>query len=319
MEPRRVAARLLVEAVQRGLRGTTTVTRRTGKLLRPDRVAEARELRDGPDGETLHVNRPDGARVRVHVAGDGPDVVLAHGYALGATSWNPVAHELVDAGHRVVTLDWRAHGGSTAPTKDVTALDLVGDLRAVLDHVDVRDGVLVGHSTGGYVSMAMLVEHPDAAERLRGLVLVATLAGRLFDDEPTDPMSVFGRDVPLRLLNNRSLWLLLAGFGQGVGVSSAVAHELLTEFAATDHAALVSLLADLAGEGYYDRIDTIALPTRVLYGDEDRTTPMAHGEAIVEAIVDATGEVVEGAGHLLNWQHPERIVEAVLGLAEELT
>lgn|GEM_PF-146975 len=310
---------MAVGSVQRGLRVATTLTRAGGAVLGLRRTGSVHlsELRDDPEGRSFEVERPDGAVVRGRVSGEGRDVVLVHGYALGARSWNLVANRLVGLGHRVVAFDLRAHGASTAPDGEVTVRDLAGDLAAVLEQLDVQDAVLVGHSTGGFTSIAALVEHPSLQERMRGLVLVSTLAGRLFDDEPDE---ADGDDAPVgpgvvgRVARNASLRLLLSGFVSGLGVSTAVSHELLSEFAATDHAALVSLLGELAADGYHDRLDEIDLPTVVLHGDGDDTTPDAHARAVVEGIPGARGVVVEGAGHLLVWQRPERVVDAVLAL-----
>ena len=305
--------------MQRGLRVATTLTRAGGSVLGLRRTGSVHlsELRDDPDGRPFEVERPDGAVVRGRVSGAGRDVVLVHGYGLGIRSWNLVAARLVGLGHRVVALDLRAHGASTAPGGTVTVRDLAGDLAAVLERLDVNDAVLVGHSTGGFASMATLVEHPATQERLAGLVLVATLAGRLLDDEPqevVDGTAPVGPGVVGRVARNGSLRLLLSGFVSGLGVSTAVSHELLSEFAATDHTALVSLLRDLAADGYLERLDEIHVPTLVLHGDGDDTTPRQHARALVEGIAGARGVVVEGAGHLLVWQRPERVVDAVLAL-----
>ena len=305
--------------MQRALRVATTLTRAGGSALGLHRTGSTHlsELRDDPDGRGFEVERPDGATIRGRVSGEGRDVVLVHGYGLGARSWNLVARRLVGLGHRVVAFDLRAHGASTAPDGAVTVRDLAGDLAAVLEQLDVQDAVLAGHSTGGVASIATLVEHPATQERLAGLVLVSTLAGRLLDDEPQEAA---GDDTPVgpgvvgRVAQNGSLRLLLSGFVSGLGVSTAVSHELLSEFAATDHTALVSLLRDLAADGYHDRLDEIHLPTLVLYGDDDDTTPGQHARALVEGIPGARGVEVEGAGHLLVWQRPESIVDAVLAL-----
>ena len=54
---------------------------------------------------------------------------------------------------------------------------MAADVAAVLRHFDIRDGVLVGHSMGGFVTIRAMIDHPDLGQRLRGLVLFATWAG----------------------------------------------------------------------------------------------------------------------------------------------
>ena len=67
---------------------------------------------------------------------------------------------------------------------------MAADDAAVLEHFDVRDGVLVGHSMGGFVAIRAVLDHPELAQRLRGLVLFATLAGRILDGAPQNRLPI---------------------------------------------------------------------------------------------------------------------------------
>ena len=311
MGARSTVDRLGVQAARLGLSTATHVVRLGANVVIDDDV----EVASPPVYDERDLERPDGARIRVRVAGHGPTVVLLHGYGLGASSWNPVAVRLVDSGHRVVSFDWRAHGSSGAGDDLVTTDALQGDLVAVLEELEVEDAVLVGHSTGGYVAMATLVEQPEVQERLRGLVLVATLAGDLLHESPDrGGRRRLRSGIVDRVVRNETLRLLLAGFVDGIGVSPAVSREFLDEFANADHGALVSLLTELAGRSYYGRLDGIAVPTVVVCGDDDRVTPPEHSDAIADEIPDARRVRIQGAGHLLTWQHPGRIDRAIVSL-----
>ncbi len=293
-----------------GVRATESVV--------PGVASDSGRLVPAPDAEQVEVERSDGEPIEVRVAGAGPTVVLLHGYGLSAASWNVVAAALVQRGHQVVTFDWRGHGGEATSDAPVKTDVLIDDLVTVLDALDVTDAVLVGHSTGGYVALATLVERPSVRDRFRGLALVSTLAGELLDDTPdgdTSP-SVEGMrsGTARRIVRNRSLRLLVSGYVPRVGVSPAVSRELLEEFSRADHAALTTLVSDLATHSYYGRLGDIELEAVVLCGDADRTTPQEHGESIAHELPNARFETVEDAGHLLNWQHPGRIVDAVSSL-----
>ncbi len=317
---RRQAGRSALASTHAALWVATQAVRRAEALASSLDTDTRHALRDRPDGEERELSRDDGARVRVHLAGDpdGDVVVLTHGYGLTAASWNLVATPLVEKGFRVVTFDWRGHGGSTDDDRHVTTDELIGDLRTVLERLDLHDALLVGHSTGGFITLATLVEHPEVADRLRGLVLVATLAGDLFDGAPTADTSAAATrtSVPARLLRNSTLGLLLGGFAQGVGVSSAVSEELLDEFAHTNHGALATLIAELSSRSYYGRLHAIDLPAIVMVAGGDSTTPLRHGEAIAHELPDARLVRVEGAGHLLNWHRPDHIVDLVVDFDE---
>jgi pimeloyl-ACP methyl ester carboxylesterase len=122
---------------------------------------EALERRIGVSGLTL--------RVREWPT-DGPPIVLAHGLASNSRIWDDVAGRLA-ARYHVVALDQRGHGLSDRPTDtDGFGFDkMVGDLLGLIEILKLDRPVLVGHSWGGNVVLALAAAHPD---RLRGLVMV---------------------------------------------------------------------------------------------------------------------------------------------------
>jgi non-heme chloroperoxidase len=128
------------------------------------------QLAREPEGEEVLIHRPDGTVIRAVVAGEGPTVVLANAYGTPVTEWNIVWDRLLDHGHRVIAFDPRGHGRSTIGSAGIGSESMAADDAAVLEHFDVHDGVLVGHSTGGFIAIRALVEHPELAGRLRGLV-----------------------------------------------------------------------------------------------------------------------------------------------------
>ena len=99
------------------------------------------------------------------ILGDGPPVVLLHG--LSATRRNVVqgSRALVKRGYRLISYDARGHGASQpAPTYEYA--DLVGDLEAVLDELELDRVALVGSSMGAATAMAFTLEHPDRVPAL---------------------------------------------------------------------------------------------------------------------------------------------------------
>jgi pimeloyl-ACP methyl ester carboxylesterase len=99
------------------------------------------------------------------ILGEGPPVVLLHG--LSATRRNVVqgSRALVKRGYRLISYDARGHGESQpGPTYEYS--DLVGDLEAVLDELDLERPALVGSSMGAATAMAFTLEHPDRVPAL---------------------------------------------------------------------------------------------------------------------------------------------------------
>ena len=80
--------------------------------------------------------------------GAGQPVVLIHGYPLSGRAWDKQVPALLAAGHRVITYDRRGFGASSQPAAGYDYDTFAADLNALLEHLDLRDAVLAGHSMG---------------------------------------------------------------------------------------------------------------------------------------------------------------------------
>ena len=80
--------------------------------------------------------------------GAGSPVVLIHGYPLSSRAWDKQVPVLLEAGHRVITYDRRGFGQSSQPTVGYDYDTFAADLNALLEHLDLHDAVLAGHSMG---------------------------------------------------------------------------------------------------------------------------------------------------------------------------
>jgi aminoacrylate hydrolase len=127
------------------------------------------------------VKLADGAELSVHVDGSGPDILLVTGLGGTASYWEPTVAPLAKS-FRVIRYDQRGIAASTRGTAPTTIDQLADDTFAVMDHVDSKHAVLLGHSTGGVIlqSMALREHRANATEqsesRIAGLVLSGTWA-----------------------------------------------------------------------------------------------------------------------------------------------
>lgn len=102
--------------------------------------------------------------VRAKIYGDGPPLVLLHGFTGSAATWDPHAKEL--RGFRVLAIDLPGHGASAAPAPGVSFEEIADAVVAVLDDEGVERCAWLGYSMGGRVALQALVRHPGRVERM---------------------------------------------------------------------------------------------------------------------------------------------------------
>jgi len=270
-----------------------------------------------PHGVTSFISRPDGTVIRAVTAGEGPTVVFAHGIYCSVIEWSVVWDLLLERGYRVIAFDQRGHGQSTIGTDGISTEAMAGDYLAVLENYDVRDGILLAHSMGGFLALAAVLDVPGVAERLSGLILMSTFAGDVLNGAPQNKAQIplIKSGAMVKLAANDTTGTLFARSLCGDNPSPAMLDAFLKVFRATDHRSLLPILQALVDEDRGDRLGEITIPTIVLCGDKDTTTPPSQSERLAEGIPGAQLRWVPGAGHMLNWEAVEEILESIGALS----
>lgn len=280
----------------------------------PDPLTREQLLAE-PQGDEVTIARPDGTLLRAVTAGEGPAVVLVHGYTVTVAEWNVVWDELLARGYRVIGLDQRGHGRSTLGSQGIGSKPMAADIAAVLEHFDVSDAVLVGHSMGGFVSIRALLDYPHLASRLRGLVLFATWAGRVMDGAPQNkvqiPLLEYG--ILQRLIRNKTVATLFGAAQCGSRPSPAMVRVFTEGFQkhVEEHGPHLEIVRAFSREDRYPRLGEITVPTVVMVGAADRTTPPNHSRRMAAGIPGARLVTVPDAGHGLNWEAPHELVKVI--------
>ncbi len=310
---------LAVGAVAAAAAGAATLaTRRKADHIRQSTDPYPLEqLSREPVGETSFVERPDGTRIRVVSAGTGPTVVFAHGIYMTVVEWNVVWDMLLERGYRVVAFDQRGHGQSTIGSDGISTQSMAGDYLAVLEHVEAHDAVLLAHSMGGFLAIAAVLDVPGVAERLRGLILMSTFSGDVLRGAPQNKAQIplIKSGMLQRLVANDTVGTIFGASICGDDPSPAMVQVFLDTFRAADHRSLLPILEAFTVEDRGDRLGEITVPTIVLCGNKDSTTPPWQSERLAESIPGAQGWWVPKAGHMLNWEAPDAIVEAISELS----
>lgn len=138
--------------------------------------------------------RANGIDLAVYEQGQGPAVVLLHGFPELAYSWRHQLPALADAGFRAVAPDQRGYGGSDVPpdVSDYRIEELIADVHGMLDALELESATFVGHDWGAFVLWQMAMHAP---ERIEGLVILNIPH---FPRAPVDPIQImrsrFGDD-----------------------------------------------------------------------------------------------------------------------------
>src|SRR3984893_1205833 len=122
----------------------------------------------------------DGVKIHYEIHGDGPALILTHGYSSTSAMWQGQVGAL-SKHHRLVLWDMRGHGQSDYPQdpKAYSEALTVGDIAALLDEVGAKKAIIGGLSLGGYMSLAFYRAHPD---RVAALLIIDTGPGFKKDD-----------------------------------------------------------------------------------------------------------------------------------------
>lgn len=126
----------------------------------------------------------NGIELGIAISGEGPPVVLCHGWPELAHSWTNQIPALTAAGYQTLAPDLRGFGSSDAPEHGYSANDITADLAGMLDTLGIPSAIFVGHDWGGAMVWAMAQRYPD---RVRG---VASLNTPHYPLAPAPPISI---------------------------------------------------------------------------------------------------------------------------------
>jgi pimeloyl-ACP methyl ester carboxylesterase len=229
-----------------------------------------------------------GHQLRYRSEGEGDrTIVLLHGFAETIAIWEKLLPELSGLG-RLLVLEQRAHGWSSAPEPPYVWEDLAGDVLKALDGLGIAKATLIGHSLGGIVALMVAKIAP---ERVDELVLIGTTTESTAGQQKSlDEIVKSGRMNGLEGLAH-AIWGPMSRKrveGQPVG---------LTEVA--------RLLQHLGQESLTPGLASIRTRTLCLAGTDDSGWPDAVAK-VVGALGSAESEGIEGADH---WPHQRRPAE----------
>jgi non-heme chloroperoxidase len=273
-------------------------------------------LSQQPKGEEIFITCSDGTKLRAVSAGQGKTVVLAHGFGGTIRDWNLVFNQLVTDGYHVIAFEQRGHNKSSIGTEGVNSKAMASDYKTVLEHFDVKDAVLVGHSMGGFLTMRFMLDYPEIAQqRLHAVLIMSSFAGDINRDNDQNKMQ-----IPLitggwinTIFKSASLATIFQSSIIGKPYK-AIVQSAIDNVKLQNYTPLVPILRAFMDENYYPRLKEIAIPCTIMVGTLDKTTPAFHSETLARDIPNAKFVKVPERGHLLPWEDPNAVCEQIESL-----
>jgi non-heme chloroperoxidase len=252
--------------------------------------------------------------------GAGQPVVLIHGYPLSGRAWDKQVPVLLDAGYRVITYDRRGFGQSSQPTIGYDYDTFAADLNTLLEHLDLREAILAGHSMGTGEVTRYLGRYGSA--RVAQGVLIAPIPPHLLQaaDNPEGVPSALFDGFAAAARADTPAWM--KGFLDNFYNIDTLRGTLISDQAwqaAWNLAVTASATAAVACIGtwttdFRDDLPKIDVPVLVIHGDADQVLPLDKTASRLPGLIkDMHLVVVEGGPHAIPWTHADQVNTALLG------
>lgn len=261
----------------------------------------------------------DGARLAYRDRGQGEPVIFIHGTPSHSYEWRDVAPRVEAAGYRCLTYDLLGYGLSERPLdRDTSVAAQTGLLHSALAELGLDTVSIVAHDIGGAIGQRFAIAHPG---RVRRLMLIDTVSydswpsatWRKIIDEHLDDY----RNLPLERFNallTRQLEMTVVGEG-------VMAGDVLESYLAPHQSPLgpasffehqVRHYDSAYTEELTDRLGTLTMPVRIVWGEGDRWQPLHYAHRLASDIPAAELVTIPDAGHFVMEDAPRRLTREII-------
>lgn len=248
----------------------------------------------------FHNTAVEGLQLGVRVAGEGLPVLILHGWGGSSASVWPIAEGLAQRGFQAHALDLPGFGTSQRPPEPWDVPRYADFVLAYMEKEGLDTVRLIGHSFGGRISIVLGAEHPERAEK----IVLVNSAGVLPTPTLTSRLYMLARGVANAALN---LPLIR-------GAEPAIRARLRRRFGSEDYlnaGELEETFKRVIGQDLVPYARRIKAPTLLIWGDQDKDTPLSSAKVLEAAIPDAGLVVFTGAGHYSYLDRPEEFIRVV--------
>jgi non-heme chloroperoxidase len=251
---------------------------------------------------------PDGADLAYTDTGEGRPLLLLHGVCMSRLFFERNIDALA-RGHRVVAVDFRSHGDSTPGEGGHTVAQYARDVRALLEHLDLTDVVVVGWSMGALVTWEYLAQF--GADRVTGVVVVSQGPSDLIQtDWPhgiADPAGL-GGFIEAMQGDFRGFFagFVPLMFADGLADEPERVERFVDEICRVGVNAGTAIFADQTLRDYRSVIPSFTVPHLLVWGADEKVIASASGTWLADALPDGELVTFAASGHCPMWEEPDR-------------
>ncbi|MEJ5087647.1 alpha/beta fold hydrolase [Brucella pseudogrignonensis] len=253
---------------------------------------------------TNFIETKDGTKIFYKDWGTGQPILFSHGWPLSGDAWSVQMLFFAEKGYRVIAHDRRGHGRSDQPWNGNNMDQYADDLAELIEKLDLKDVILVGHSTGGGEVAHYIGRHGNS--RVAKAVLVGAVPPLMLktaNNPEGTPIEIFD-GIRKGTRSDRSqffkdLTLPFYGFNrEGAKVNEGLRENFWLQGMVGSIKGLYDCVREFSEVDYTDDLKKIEVPTLVIHGDDDQIVPIAAaGEKTAKIVKNATLKVYPGAPH----------------------
>jgi non-heme chloroperoxidase len=261
------------------------------------------------------ITTKDGTQIYYKDWGTGQPIVFHHGWPLSSDDWDAQMMFFLSQGYRVIAHDRRGHGRSSQ-TADGNEMDTyAADVAALVAHLDLKNAIHIGHSTGGGEVTRYVARH--GAGRVAKAVLIGAVPPIMVKSDKNPggtPIEVFD-GLRAALLANRAQFFRDLPSGPFYGFNrpgAKVSHGVVDNWwrqgmtgGAKPHYDCIKAFSET---DFTEDLKAIKVPVLILHGDDDQIVPIADSAPLsAKLVANGTLKVYAGLPHGMCTTHPELI------------